>query len=264
MRRTRAFVLAALVVAGMAGGCGGDAGTVSEPVSAPQVLRLVATPSVGSVDHGARVEAVVAYPERVTQATWKACVLLVDDPLAGATCPLPYVTLESWASEGRFSTQIGTWVLQSADGLGSALYEALAQVIAAHPEQVGACVRAVVDGWSACVAMSRWPDDCAWQSQNGLGECMRQQGVDVRVEFRATLDDGGELASSRRLHFGKSGSPAIGNRNPVPDYLVIDRVGGGTPQEWGDVLQVARLLHPDATFEVVHVQDGYEVARAVG
>ncbi|TFH72779.1 DUF2079 domain-containing protein [Cellulomonas sp. HD19AZ1] len=56
----------------------------------------------------------------------------------------------------------------------------------------------------------------------------------------------------------------LGNRNPVPDYLVIDRVGGGTPQEWGDVLQVARLLHPDATFEVVHVQDGYEVARAVG
>lgn len=55
----------------------------------------------------------------------------------------------------------------------------------------------------------------------------------------------------------------LGNRNPVPDYLVIDRVGGGTPQEWGDVLQVAQLLHPDATFEVVHVQDGYEVARAV-
>lgn len=55
----------------------------------------------------------------------------------------------------------------------------------------------------------------------------------------------------------------LGNRNPVPDYLLIDRQGGGTPTEWGDVLQVARMLHPDATFEVVHVQDGYELARHV-
>lgn len=56
----------------------------------------------------------------------------------------------------------------------------------------------------------------------------------------------------------------LGNRNPVPDYLLIDRQGGGTPQEWGDVLQVAELLHPGVPFEVVHVQDGYEVARHVG
>ncbi|MBD7917775.1 DUF2079 domain-containing protein [Cellulomonas sp. Sa3CUA2] len=55
----------------------------------------------------------------------------------------------------------------------------------------------------------------------------------------------------------------LGNRNPVPDYLLIDRQGGGTPQEWGDVLQVAALLHPGVPFEVVHVQDGYEVARHV-
>ena len=56
----------------------------------------------------------------------------------------------------------------------------------------------------------------------------------------------------------------LGNGNPVPDYLLIDRTGaGGTPQEWGDVLQVAQLLHPGVPFEVVHVQDGYEVARAL-
>jgi len=56
----------------------------------------------------------------------------------------------------------------------------------------------------------------------------------------------------------------LGNQNPVPDYLLIDRQAGGTPAEWGDVLQVAELLHPGVPFEVVHVQDGYEVARAVG
>lgn len=55
----------------------------------------------------------------------------------------------------------------------------------------------------------------------------------------------------------------LGNQNPVPEYLLIDRQAGGTPQEWGDVIQVAQLLHPEATFEVVHVQDGYEVARHV-
>lgn len=56
----------------------------------------------------------------------------------------------------------------------------------------------------------------------------------------------------------------LGNQNPVPEYLLIDRQAGGTPQEWGDVLQVAQLLHPGASFEVVHVQDGYEVARHLG
>ncbi|MBO0900863.1 DUF2079 domain-containing protein [Cellulomonas sp. zg-ZUI22] len=55
----------------------------------------------------------------------------------------------------------------------------------------------------------------------------------------------------------------LGNRNPVPDYLLVDRQSGGVPQEWGDVLQVAEILHPGVPFEVVHVQDGYEVARPV-
>lgn len=55
----------------------------------------------------------------------------------------------------------------------------------------------------------------------------------------------------------------LGNDNPVPDYLVIDRQAGGTPAEWGDVLQVAAILHPEATFEAVLAIDGYEVARRV-
>lgn len=56
----------------------------------------------------------------------------------------------------------------------------------------------------------------------------------------------------------------LGNQNPVPEYLLIDRYSGGTPAEWGDVLQVAQLLHPGVPFEVVHVQDGYELARHTG
>ena len=53
----------------------------------------------------------------------------------------------------------------------------------------------------------------------------------------------------------------LGNDNPVPEYLLIDRQGGGVPQEWGDVLQVAQILHPGVPFEVLHARDGYEVAR---
>ena len=55
----------------------------------------------------------------------------------------------------------------------------------------------------------------------------------------------------------------MGNPNPVPDYLVIDRISGGTPSEWGDVVQVASLLHPGEPFELVHAEQGYEVARRV-
>ena len=248
MRRTRAFVLAALVVAGMAGGCGGDAGTVSEPVSAPQVLRLVATPSVGSVDHGARVEAVVAYPERVTQATWKACVLLVDDP-ASATCPIPTLDLGSWTGDGRFATQLYPYSLQSIGDLGTPLLEALAQVQATHPELLGGCAGDVVDEWTRCTASEAWPDQCTWSVRELLSTCILQGGATVRVQFTATLDDGSALQASRRLRFEKSGSPAIGNRNPVLFHVEID----GRQVSDGETIQVpvgTTLLLRPSPFEL--------------
>lgn len=52
----------------------------------------------------------------------------------------------------------------------------------------------------------------------------------------------------------------IGNPNPVPDCIVIDRIGGGTPGEWGDVLGVAMRLHPDVRFDLIVRERGYELA----
>lgn len=52
----------------------------------------------------------------------------------------------------------------------------------------------------------------------------------------------------------------IGNKNPVPDCVLIDRIAGGTPAEWGEVIDVARHLHPDTSFSVRFNQDGYQLA----
>lgn len=52
----------------------------------------------------------------------------------------------------------------------------------------------------------------------------------------------------------------LGNDNPAPDCLIIDRNGGNTPESWGDVIAVAGLLHPGVSFEQVYARDGYEVA----
>lgn len=55
----------------------------------------------------------------------------------------------------------------------------------------------------------------------------------------------------------------IGNANPPPDCVVIDRVAGGTPAEWGNAVDVAARLHPGERYVSLLREDGYEVACAV-
>lgn len=52
----------------------------------------------------------------------------------------------------------------------------------------------------------------------------------------------------------------IGNQNPAPGCIVIDRIAGGTPADWGDVQSVAARLHPDLRYSVRYRREGYEVA----
>lgn len=229
------LVLVVALAAWMVAACGGDDGAPSSPVTGPTVLRLVALPSIGSVDSGARVEAVLAYPERVAQTAWQACVLLVDDPTSVTGCPIPMVPLNGWSNDGRFRTQIDTWTLQSVGNLGAPLFEALSQVAATTPEQLGGCAAEVVATFDACVAANAgWPEQCAWTAHEQLRPCVLQGGTGVRVQLTATLDDGTTLTATRRLRFEKTGSPAIGNRNPVLFNVEVD---GQTVLD-GDSLQV--------------------------
>lgn len=52
----------------------------------------------------------------------------------------------------------------------------------------------------------------------------------------------------------------LGNSNPTPDCILIDRIAGGTPDEWGSALEVAARLHPGATYGAIAKQSGYELA----
>lgn len=52
----------------------------------------------------------------------------------------------------------------------------------------------------------------------------------------------------------------IGNSNPAPDCIVIDHAAGGTPSEWGDVIAVARRLHPDFDYTTLMQTGDYELA----
>jgi uncharacterized membrane protein len=52
----------------------------------------------------------------------------------------------------------------------------------------------------------------------------------------------------------------LGNENPPADCILIDRGGGGTPDEWGGVLDVAELLHPEVSYELVRRVGDYELA----
>jgi|GEM_PF-2681051 len=220
------MVRAVLVVAlttWLVAACGGSDGAPSSPVTEPSVLRLVAMPSIGSVDSGARIEAVLAYPERVTGAEWQACVLLVDDPASVTGCPIPMVPLQGWTYEGRFRTQLDTWTLQSVGNLGAPLFEALSQVAATNPALLGGCAADVVTTYDACViANANWPEQCAWSAHEQLRPCVLQGGTAVRVQLTATLDDTSTLVATRRLRFEKTGSPAVGNRNPVLFNVEID------------------------------------------
>lgn len=52
----------------------------------------------------------------------------------------------------------------------------------------------------------------------------------------------------------------IGNTNPPPDCMLIDRAAGGTPGEWGDVLGVARRLHETVDYTIIKEAGDYELA----
>ena len=52
----------------------------------------------------------------------------------------------------------------------------------------------------------------------------------------------------------------LGNSNPTPDCILIDRIAGGTPHEWGSALEVATRLHPGATYRPIAKHSGYELA----
>lgn len=56
----------------------------------------------------------------------------------------------------------------------------------------------------------------------------------------------------------------LGNTNPAPDCLVIDHGRGGTPDDWGDVIDVAERLHPDVTYQHVLTAGEMELACATG
>ncbi len=52
----------------------------------------------------------------------------------------------------------------------------------------------------------------------------------------------------------------LGNANPTPDCVVIDRERGGTPDEWGDVIAVVERLHPGVEYAHVTTSGNIELA----
>ncbi|MFC6354918.1 hypothetical protein [Luethyella okanaganae] len=52
----------------------------------------------------------------------------------------------------------------------------------------------------------------------------------------------------------------IGNSNPPAGCILIDRVAGGTPNDWGGVLDVSHHLHPDIPYTLIRQINGYELA----
>ena len=79
------------------------------------------------------------------------------------------------------------------------------------------------------------------------------QAVPPNASVETDIGLMGYLVDDHRLYW-------IGNTNPTPDCILIDRIAGGTPSEWGDVLDVAAMLHPEASYAVTRVDDGYELA----
>ena len=64
----------------LAGACGADRGASTPPVEQPAILEIVASPPVTNIEHSVGLEAVIAYPEQLTELRWEACALLIDDP----------------------------------------------------------------------------------------------------------------------------------------------------------------------------------------
>ena len=51
-----------------------------------------------------------------------------------------------------------------------------------------------------------------------------------------------------------------GKPNPTPDCILVDRIAGGIPKEWGNLKNIAKRLHPSTDYTVTREIDGYELA----
>jgi len=52
----------------------------------------------------------------------------------------------------------------------------------------------------------------------------------------------------------------IGGTKAAPGCILVDRIAGGTPSEWGNIIDVAERLHPSTDYTITHESDGYELA----
>ncbi|MDH6236555.1 hypothetical protein H4V99_001300 [Cryobacterium sp. CG_9.6] len=55
----------------------------------------------------------------------------------------------------------------------------------------------------------------------------------------------------------------VGNKNPLPEYLVVDLQSGSIPAEWSSVEDIARHIHPGVPFHTVFSRDGYQIAQRI-
>ena len=225
----------------LAGACGADRGASTPPVEQPAILEIVASPPVTNIEHSVGLEAVIAYPEQLTELRWEACALLIDDPADSDACPLPIIPI--YNAQGHWAYFSG-WDLYQLSDYGASLMEALSQALGTAPEQVEPCVVPVAIAWEECVAAGEaWPDACTDIAFQGIEACIYAGGVDVMVRAVGSLEAGGEISRRRRITFAEPGAPAIGNRNPILFNLFID----GARVIMRDVIEA----EPGALIEIV-------------
>jgi len=175
MNLRRALVATLILV-----GCGPEFEKPSL-VTGPRVLGIVADPPEVAFSEGTRLEAVIAFPEKVSSLSWTWCPLSLGASM-GYKCAVPEVPNPDSSPTITFdATTLGTMLEGMRPQFGQ-LVPFLRQTV----RQSDVCLRDVIGQWDACNGQS----PCADEVFNAFMGCLHAGGVGVTFHLHLQLEDG--------------------------------------------------------------------------
>jgi hypothetical protein len=203
--------LVALALLGVAVACSPSFKPASL-VDKPRVLGILATPpETSSVGAGVRLQAVLAYPEQVSQLSWTACAMPLG-AAAGYACAVPEVPLggdyQAWF--------YGDYILQALQAAANPdLFPQFAEFLKMVVGQDDDCLRGMLDTYDACVADH--PEDSIQCAQDGFAlaeTCLRSGGIEVSFHLTVTWKDGSTAEAYKSVLLRDAPQGHVPNHNP--------------------------------------------------
>ena len=216
-------------------------------VDHPRILGITAVPPEPAFDGTTALEAVVAFPEKLTVVSWAACPLSLGAELQYA-CATPEIPMPEKGLTARFSGMLFQPFLAALGPMFPQLVGFLREIV----QQKEYCLRDMLTAYDACSSASA-PDakECIDPGVAATVKCLRQDGLDITFHLVLKRDDGAILQAYRRARFRDATAAKPANQVPTLAGVQVDGaallVGGETVEALpGETLRLRPVFAPGA------------------